>query len=47
MAMVIPMSQGQKPNAPAQVMPSQTDLLMALATMHKDGRFTPPVKAPE
>lgn len=47
MGMVVPMSPGQKPNAPAQAMPSQTDLLMALATMHKDGRFNPLAKASE
>lgn len=40
MAMIIPMSPGSKPgtSAPAP-QPSQTDLLMALAQMHKDGRF--------
>lgn len=43
MAMIIPMSPGSKPgtSAPA-AQPSQTDLLMALAMMHKDGRFNPP-----
>lgn len=43
MAMIIPMSPGSKPgtSTPA-AQPSQTDLLMALAMMHKDGRFSPP-----
>ena len=43
MAMVVPFAPGQKPSAPAQPMPSQTDLLMALAEMHKQGRFKSPV----
>lgn len=41
MGLVVPMSSGTKPS-PSQPMPSQADLLMALAEMHKQGRFNPP-----
>lgn len=39
--MIIPITKGQQtaPGAPAQGMPSETNLLMALATMHSQGRF--------
>lgn len=39
--MIIPITKGQQtaPGAPAQGMPSETNLLMALATMHGQGRF--------
>lgn len=42
MGMVVPISPGAKPNAPAQAQPSQTDLLMALSEMQKQGRFDQP-----
>lgn len=43
MAMVVPMSKGQSQDGrQEQPLPSQTDLLMALAEMHKQGRFAPP-----
>ena len=39
--MIIPITKGQAtaPGAPAQGMPSETNLMMALATMHEQGRF--------
>lgn len=39
--MIIPITKGQQtaPGAPTQGMPSETNLLMALATMHEQGRF--------
>ena len=39
--MIIPITKGQQtaPGAPSQAMPSETNLLMALATMHEQGRF--------
>ena len=39
--MIIPITKGQQtaPGAPAQGMPSETNLMMALATMHEQGRF--------
>ena len=39
--MIIPITKGQQtaPGAPAQGMPSETNLLMALATMHDNGRL--------
>lgn len=41
--MIVPFrGQGQQAASQPQQMPSQADLLMALATMHKQGRFTPP-----
>lgn len=39
---VVPFSSGGKQSAPAQPMPSQTDLLMALAEMHKQGHVVSP-----
>jgi hypothetical protein len=44
--MIIPMTKGTQPQA-AQPQPSQTDLLMALAMMHKDGRFAKPQPNPK
>ncbi len=47
MGMVVPISKTPQGSAPAQAQPSQTDLLMALAEMKKQGRFDPPTpKAP-
>lgn len=47
--MIVPFAKGQAKGQPAQqVQPSETDMLMALATMHKLGTIpkpTPP-KAP-
>ena len=42
--MIVPFTKGQQtaPGAPAQGMPSETNLLMALATMHEQGRFDQP-----
>ena len=42
--MIIPITKGQAtaPGAPTQGMPSETNLLMALATMHEQGRFDEP-----
>lgn len=40
MAMIIPMTQGRSGISEPAAQPSQTDLLMALAQMHKDGRFS-------
>lgn len=39
--MIIPITKGSAtaPGAPAQGMPSETNLMMALATMHEQGRF--------
>ena len=39
--MIIPITKGQQtaPGAPVQGMPSETNLMMALATMHEQGRF--------
>lgn len=37
--MIVPFSKGQKGQAPAQAQPSETDMLMALATMHQMGRI--------
>ena len=39
--MIIPITKGQQTasGAPAQGMPSETNLMMALATMHEQGRF--------
>ena len=39
--MIIPITKGQQtaPGAPAQGMPSETNLMMALATMHDNGRL--------
>lgn len=43
MGMIVPMSPGAKTsNGTPAPMPSQTDLLMALAEMHKQGRFAQP-----
>jgi hypothetical protein len=40
--MIVPTTPGMTtPGAPAQPMPSETNLLMALAEMHKQGRFNP------
>lgn len=49
MGMVVPISPGQKQGTQpqAQAQPSQTDLLMALAEMHKQGRFKPQVSDKE
>lgn len=46
--MIVPISQGASSfaNVPDQ-MPSQTNLLMALATMHKQGRFDKKKKDPQ
>ena len=39
--MIIPITPGMSaPGAPQAQMPSETNLLMALAEMHKQGRFT-------
>ena len=43
---VIPITRGAAPAQPAQAQPSETAMLMALAEMHKQGRFAPPEKAP-
>lgn len=39
--MIVPITPGMAsaPGAPAQAMPSQSNLLMALTEMHKQGRF--------
>jgi hypothetical protein len=43
---VVPITKNQ-PSAPAQPMPSEPALLMALAEMHRQGRFEkPPAKEP-
>ena len=39
---VIPITRGAAPAQPAQAQPSETAMLMALAEMHKQGRFDPP-----
>ena len=46
--MIVPFAKGQKSSAPAQAQPSETDMLMALATMHQMGRIPKPTapKAP-
>ncbi len=36
--MIVPFAKGQAKGATAQAQPSETDMLMALATMHKMGR---------
>lgn len=46
MGMVVPMSPGQKQGTQPQAQPSQTDLLMALAEMHRQGRFSKPDPEP-
>ncbi len=44
--MIVPFAKGQsKSTTPAQAQPSETDMLMALATMHQMGRIPKP-KAP-
>ncbi len=40
--MIVPFAKGQSKGAPAQAQPSETDMLMALATMHKMGRIPKP-----
>jgi hypothetical protein len=48
--MIVPFAKGQaKGSAPQQAQPSETDMLMALATMHQMGRIPKPtpVKAPD
>jgi hypothetical protein len=42
--MIIPFDKTQKKPAgqPSSPPPSEAELLMALATMHKQGRFNPP-----
>ena len=37
--MIVPFAKGQAQQAPAQAQPSETDMLMALAVMHAQGRF--------
>lgn len=44
--MVVPSTPGQG-QGQGQPLPSQTDLLMALAEMHKQGRFDPPKSSSE
>ena len=46
--MIVPFAKGQTKGTPAQAQPSETDMLMALATMHQMGRIPKPtpVKAP-
>lgn len=41
---VIPITKGTKPSSPQAQQPSETSLLMALAEMHKQGKFAPPAK---
>ena len=48
--MIVPFAKGQQsPQGPAQAQPSETDMLMALATMHQMGRIPKPSipKAPD
>ena len=48
--MIVPFAKGQQAQqAPAQAKPSETDMLMALATMHKLGTIPKPTvpKAPD
>ena len=51
--MIVPFAKGQAKGAPAQqAQPSETDMLMALATMHQMGRIPKPTaptlpKAPD
>ena len=41
--MIVPFAKGQaKGQAPQQAQPSETDMLMALATMHSMGRIPKP-----
>jgi hypothetical protein len=40
--MIVPFAKGQAKGAPAQAQPSETDMLMALATMHQMGRIPKP-----
>lgn len=41
--MIIPMTKGKAPTQPQpQAQPSEADLLMALAEMHKQGRIPKP-----
>lgn len=43
--MIVPFAKGQaQSTAPAQAKPSETDMLMALATMHQMGRIPKPSK---
>ena len=45
--MIVPFAKGQtKGQAPQQAQPSETDMLMALATMHSMGRIPKPKGAP-
>lgn len=46
--MIVPFAKGQAKGQPAQAQPSETDMLMALATMHSMGRIPKPTtpKAP-
>jgi hypothetical protein len=45
--MIVPFAKGQaKGQAPQQAQPSETDMLMALATMHKLGTIPKPKGAP-
>ena len=48
--MIVPFAKGkQGPTAQPQAQPSETDMLMALATMHQMGRIPKPTapKAPD
>jgi|HubBroStandDraft_3_1064219.scaffolds.fasta_scaffold00002_18 hypothetical protein len=48
--MIVPFAKGQSAQqAPVQAKPSETDMLMALATMHSMGRIPKPTpsKAPQ
>jgi hypothetical protein len=40
--MIVPFPKGQVKGTAPQAQPSETDMLMALATMHQMGRITPP-----
>ena len=44
--MIVPFAKGQSKGAPAQAQPSETDMLMALATMHQMGRIPKPKGTP-
>ena len=46
--MIVPFAKGQQAQqAPAQAKPSETDMLMALATMHSLGRVGKATKTPD
>ncbi len=45
--MIVPFAKGkQGPTAQPQAQPSETDMLMALATMHQMGRIPKPKSSP-